>query len=302
MKKIEIILPAILGCLTATSVNAQRDFSTVVIETVKVTDTVYMLKGAGGNIGLSVGKDGVIVIDDQFAPLTDQILAAISDITDQPVRFIINTHFHQDHIDGNEGMSARTGGIIVAHENVRKRLSTPQFVEFFNNRMPAYPPGALPIVTFDTNIRFYMNGDEIEVFHPVDNAHTDSDSVIFFHNSNVLHGGDLVFFGTYPFIDLGSGGSVRGFTEATEAIIAQLNDDTQIIPGHGSVGDLAQLRAVRDMLVTLIDRVRRLVDQGKTREEVIAARPSAEFDEKYVGRSIKADDIVGFVYDDLTGK
>lgn len=300
MTKTIIYVQAIVACLSVTTAQAQRDFSKVVIETVKVTDSVYMLKGSGGNIGLSVGDDGVIVIDDQFGPLSDKILAAIREITDKPVRFIINTHFHQDHIDGNELLSTRTGGIIVAHENVRKRLSTPQFVQFFNNRMPAYPPEALPIVTFDTNIRFYMNGDQIEALHPNDNAHTDSDSVIFFRNSNVLHGGDLAFFGSYPFIDLGSGGSVRGYAAAIDKIIPQLDDDTRIIPGHGSVGDLAQLRAVRNMLGTLIDRVGGLIEQGKNREEVIAAKPSAEFDETYDGGSIKADDIVGFVYDDLT--
>ena len=299
MKNTRLFALALVTCLIALPVQAQRDFSKVVIETVKVTDSVYMLTGAGGNIGLSVGADGVIVIDDQFGPLSDKILAAIRAITDQPARFIINTHFHQDHIDGNELLSAATGGVVVAHENVRKRLSTPQFVEFFNNRMPAYPPEALPIVTFDSSIRFHMNGDVIDVFHPEDNAHTDSDSVIYFRNSNVLHGGDLVFFGSYPFIDLSSGGSVTGFTAATEALIAQLNDDTQIIPGHGSVGDLDQLRAVRDMLATLIDRVRKLVDQGKTRDEVIAAKLSAEFDDRYGGGSIKPDDIVGFVFDDL---
>ena len=300
MKKTIVCVQAIIACLSVNTAQAQRDFSKVVIETVKVTDSVYMLEGTGGNIGLSVGDDGVIVIDDQFAPLTDRILAAIREITDKPVRFIINTHFHQDHADGNEELSAKTGGVVVAHENVRKRLSTPQFVEFFNNRMPAYPPEALPVVTFDTNIRFHMNGDEIDVFHPVENAHTDSDSVVFFRDSNVLHGGDLVFFGMYPFIDMGSGGSVRGYVAALEKIIPQLDSGTRIIPGHGSVGDLAQLRELKDMLIATIGRVESLLQQGKSREEVIAARPLGTFDNKYPNSSVKADDLVEFIYQDLT--
>lgn len=297
MKKNFVLLQVILSLLIATSGQAQDDWANVDVETVKVTDSIFMLKGGGGNVTVSVGEDGVIVIDDQFAPMTDRIIAAIRDITDQPVRFIINTHFHADHTGGNEGMHGKTGGIIVAHENVRSRLSADQFVKIY--RQPASPAEALPIVTFDSNIRFHMNDDEIDVVHLTPHAHTDGDSAIFFRNANVLVGGDMIFFGLYPFVDMRNGGSVSGYVEALDKMIGQIDEETHVIPGHGSLGDLKQLRTLRDLLLTLIDRVKKLVDQGKTRDEVIAAKPSAEFDQLYDGGSIKADEIIGYLYDGL---
>ena len=297
-KKILGLLLAMLGITIAAIAQSQDDWANVAIETIKVTDSIYMLKGGGGNVALSVGEDGVILIDDQFAPMTDRILAAIQQITDQPVRFIINTHFHADHTGGNEGIRRKTGGVIVAHENVRRRLSTDQFVKIYPQ--PASPPEALPIITFDSNIRFHMNGDVVDVIHVSNNAHTDGDSAVFFRDANVLVGGDMIFFGLYPFVDLPNGGSVSGYVAALDDMIARADKETSIIPGHGSLGYLEQLHALRNLLLTLINRVQQLVAQGKTREEVIAAKPSAEFDEEHDGGSIKADDIVGYLYDDLT--
>jgi cyclase len=265
---------------------AQQDFSRVEIKATKLTETTYMLQGAGGNIGLSVGEDAVFVIDDQFAPLTPKITAAIAQVTPKPVKFVLNTHWHFDHTGGNENFG-KSGAIIVAHDNVRKRMSTEQFMEFINMRTKPDPKAALPVVTFGASgVSFHLNGEEIRAIH-MPNAHTDGDAVVHFTGSDVVHMGDIYFNGMYPFIDSDSGGSVDGVIAACDQVLRFATPKTRIIPGHGPMSNAAELKAYRDMLATVSGRVKALVAQGKKMEEIVAAKPSAEWDEKLGNGFIK---------------
>src|SRR5437870_920941 len=245
------------GCaaaLFAAAASAQEDFSKVEIQTEKLADTVYMMTGEGGNLGVSVGEDAVFVIDDQFAPLTPKIQAAIAKLTDKPVKFVLNTHWHFDHTGGNENLG-KAGALIVAHDNVRKRMSSDQFIEFMNMRTKADPKSAWPVVTFSTDVTFHLNGDEIYAFH-APRAHTDGDAIVFFRKSNVVHMGDTFFNQLYPFIDTSTGGTVDGVIAAVDKVLAQVNESTKIIPGHGPLGDKAQLKSYRDMLATISGRIK----------------------------------------------
>lgn len=208
-----------------------------------------MLLGAGGNIGVSVGADGVFVIDDRYAPLTEKIKAAVRALSTAPIRFVINTHWHGDHTGGNENL-AHDGTLIIAQENVRKRMSVEQFIAAFNSRVPPKPVVALPVVTFTDGVTFYLNGDTIQVLH-VKAAHTDGDAIIYFRKANVIHAGDTFFNGFYPFIDASTGGSLDGMTAAADQILSLANDQTRIIPGHGPLGGRAEVKAFRDMLATV---------------------------------------------------
>jgi glyoxylase-like metal-dependent hydrolase (beta-lactamase superfamily II) len=239
-----------------------------------------MLMGAGGNIGLSVGADAPFVVDDQFAPLTPRIIAAIAQLTDKPVRFVINTHWHGDHTGGNENFG-KAGALIVAHENVRRRVNPGEFREVMGNTRQD-PPDALPVVTFNDRVTFYWNGETIHVMH-LPAAHTDGDAVIHFMNANVLHMGDLFFNGSYPFVDVQSGGDVDGVVAAADMALSHVNPSTRIIPGHGPLATPADLRRYRDMVATVRDRVAALKAEGKTEDQVVAARPSAEFDAAWSG-------------------
>lgn len=275
------IRAALLAVLVVSSsfAVAQQDFSRVEIRTEKLGDGVYMLTGRGGNLGVSAGEDGVVLIDDQYAPLTEKILAAIRRITEKPIRFLINTHLHGDHTGGNENLG-KGGVIIVAHENVRKRLSVEQISQLFGQTTPPYPTTALPVVTFTDSVTFHLNGDEVLAFH-VPPAHTDGDTVIRFTKANVFHAGDLFFNGMYPVIDLESGGSVEGVVAAADRLLALCDAKTKLIPGHGPVATPDDLRAFRDMVAGTYAAVKELVAAGKTKEEVLAARPTAAWDEKW---------------------
>ncbi len=228
-------LAAALVLLAAPAFSQQQDFSGVEVKAEKVADGIYMLTGRGGNIGLSVGKSGTYLIDDQYAPLSDKILAAVRAITPDPVRFVVNTHWHGDHTGGNESMG-KAGALLVAHENVRRRMSTEQFSATFNSKTPPSPEGALPVVTFADAITFHWNGDEIRVYH-VPPAHTDGDSVVHFVKADVVHMGDLFFNGGYPFIDSSSGGRVDGVLAAADRTLAGIGEKTRLIPGHGPARD-----------------------------------------------------------------
>ena len=276
----------------------QQDFSKVEVKTEKVAEGVYMLQGAGGNIGLSVGPDAAFLIDDEYAPLTPKIKAAVAALTDKPIRFVLNTHWHGDHTGGNKDMG-EAGSLIVAHENVRRRMSTEQFIAAFNMREPAAPPRALPVVTFTDAVTFHLNGDEILAVH-VPPAHTDGDSVVHFRKANVIHAGDTFFNGFYPFIDLDTGGSVAGMIGAADRMLALADDRTRIIPGHGPLGTKADLKAYRDMLATARDRVAALVKAGKTLEQVTAAAPTAELDAKWGQGFLKPAAFVSILYKDAT--
>lgn len=281
----------------ATSVAAQQDFSGVEVVATPIRDNLYLITGRGGNIVASTGEDGTFLVDDQYAPLTERIQAALDEITDRPVRFVINTHWHGDHVGGNENF-AEAGAVIVAHENVRSRMSSDQFMATFNVTVPAAPPKALPVVTFTQGVSLHLNGDDVRVIHMAE-AHTDGDALVHFERANVLHMGDIYFHGSYPFIDLGSGGGIHGMIAAVEFGIEIANDDTVIVPGHGPLSDRAGLTAYGEMLSEILDRVTALKAEGKSLEEVVAARPTAAYDERLGGGFISPERLVGFIYESL---
>lgn len=287
--------------LSAASVAAQQeDFSKVEIKPTKLADGLYMLTGAGGNIGLSVGDDAVFLVDDQYAPLTERIKAAIAAITDKPVRFVLNTHWHFDHTGGNENLG-QAGALIVAHDNVRKRMSVEQFVKDFNMKIPASPKAALPIITFSETTTFHLNGEEIQAVH-VPPAHTDGDSLVHYRKANVLHMGDTFFNGAYPFFDMSSGGSIEGMIGAAEKALSLANASTKIIPGHGPLADRKALEVYLTVLKTSRDRIGTLVSAGKSADEVIAARPLAEYDATWGKGFIQSDQFVRLVHASLSGQ
>lgn len=265
------------AALTAAApLQAQDDMADVEIGVTDLGNGLYMLTGRGGNMGLSVGEDATFLIDDQFAPLTPKIKAAISGLTEDAVKFVFNTHWHFDHVGGNENFG-ETGAVIVAHDNVRERMSEDQFLEAFNREVPASPPEALPVVTFNDRVTLHLNGETIRAFH-TPHAHTDGDSVIYFDGANVFHMGDTFFHKMYPFIDGSSGGTVDGVIEAANAVLALADEDSVIIPGHGPIATRDDLRAYRDMLATVRDSMKAMIADGMTLEQVQAARPTADFD------------------------
>ncbi len=264
----------------------------------QVAGPVYMLTGRGGNLGLCIGEDGVFMIDDQYAPMTPAIRQAVAQLTDEPVRFVLNTHWHSDHTGGNENFG-ELGAVIVAHDNVRVRLASDQVMPFMGRQVPASPPGALPVVTFNDTVSFHMNGNTIRAFH-VAAAHTDGDAIVHFDEANVVHMGDVFWNRRYPFIDSHSGGSIRGTVAAVDTALLSIDEQTAVIPGHGPLGDRAQLIAYRDMLQGIADRIQSLVDEGKTLEETQAAGPSADWDPGWGDGFVKPDAFVRMVYEDLT--
>ncbi len=278
MNKILAVFLLLLTSLTAVQAdNADDKFSDVEIKTIKVVDDIYMLMGMGGNIGVSIGEDGVFMIDDQFAPLTTKIKTAVKALSEKPIRFVINTHWHYDHTGGNENLG-NEGIVIVAHDKVRERMSKDNFIKAFNKKVPASPGVALPVITFNDRVTFHLNNQEIQVEHR-NNAHTDGDSIVIFKSVNVIHMGDTFFNGLYPFIDASSDGDINGVIDTANHVLTMVDDKTKIIPGHGPLGDKKALVKYRDMLVTVRSRMQALIDQGKTLEEIIALKPNADFDE-----------------------
>ena len=279
---------------------AAQNFDTVTVRVVPVTRGVAMLVGAGGNLAVAWGDDATFLVDDQFAPLTEKIRAAIGTLTRQPVRFVLNTHWHFDHVGGTENLG-KAGALIVAHDNVRVRMSTDQFSKVFNRTTPASPKGALPVVTFTDAVTFHLNGDEINAVH-IPPAHTDGDALVWFKRANVIHMGDTYFNGRYPFIDLESGGSLEGVIGAADRALGLANDSTRIIPGHGELSNKAELAQYRDVLVAARDRVRKLIAEGKTLDQIIAAKPMAEYDDRMGKGFINPERFLGTVYASLGGK
>lgn len=248
-------------CLAAavTSVTAQRDFSDVKIVTHHVAGGIYMLEGAGGNIGVSAGEDGLLIVDDQFAPLADRIKAALSDLDKGDLAFILNTHYHGDHVGGNEALGI--DATIIAHENVRKRLLDP------GEGQTPYAKGALPVITFDQSVSVHFNGEEIQVIH-VPQGHTDGDSIIFFTGSNVVHMGDQLFAGRFPYVDLDGGGTLEGYTRNIAEVIKKVPADAKVIPGHGPLSTVEDLRKTLEMLEETTAIVKAGMAAGKNLEEI----------------------------------
>ena len=267
-----------------------QDYSKVEVKAEKLTDTTYVLFGAGGNIGLSVGDDAVFIIDDQFSSSVPRIKEAIARITKKPVQFVLNTHYHFDHTGGNEAFG-KDGSLIVAHDNVRRRMSSEQLIGLLGMKQPASPRAALPVVTVAGDVTFHINGDEVYAFH-VPRAHTDGDLIVHFRKSDVVHMGDVYFNGFYPFIDGSGGGSADGVIAAVDRVLALAGDKTRIIPGHGPVSNKAELQAYRNLLATVTQRIKDLRKQGKSDDEIRAAKPAADYDAKYGGGFIKSDQFI----------
>jgi glyoxylase-like metal-dependent hydrolase (beta-lactamase superfamily II) len=256
---------AMLVC--AAAVAQQQDFSKVEIKVQKVQGTVYMLTGAGGNIGVSVGDDGIVIVDDEFAPLAPKIREALKSISTKPIKFILNTHFHGDHTGGNEVFAKDAP--IIAHDNVRGRLAAGSTT--MGRQTPAAPKAALPIITFNDTATIHVNGEDIKAVH-FPHGHTDTDAVIFFNGSNVVHMGDDLFFAQFPFVDLENGGSVRGLIKNLEAIYLMINDETKLIAGHGALSDKKALREWIDMLKGTVAIMNEAIQKGKTLEQVKAEK------------------------------
>jgi len=296
MKKYLLVISVVLTVLV--SVQAQDDLSKVEIKATKVAGNVYVLEGAGGNIGVSVGPDGILIVDDQFAPLADKIRASLKTLDQGKLKFILNTHWHGDHTGGNAVFGPEAP--IIAHDNVRKRLSTEQRIELFKQTVPASPKQALPVITFDQSLTVHFNGEEIKAIH-FPHGHTDGDSVIFFSASNVVHLGDDFFSGRFPFVDLDSGGSVEGLTQNIGELITKIPAGAKLIPGHGPVSTLDDLKSYHQMLVATTDIVRKRVAAGKTLDEAKKEGLPAEWNSWGQG-FIKTDVWIELVYRSLTAK
>jgi cyclase len=264
-------------------------------ETVELAAGLYVLaSNQGGNVAVSVGSDGVLVIDGEMSHVSPALRNAISGLTDREVRFILNTHWHFDHVGGNR-LFGQDGAIIVAHDNVRRRMAAGQTITALDLNIPPAHTGALPILTFSRDVTIHWNGDVLEVIHP-DPAHTDGDAIIYFRNANVVHMGDLFWNGVFPLIDGSSGGSTAGMIAAVATVLERADDNTRIIPGHGPVGSKEHLRDFLDMLVTANDRIHQLRNAGMTIDEVVAAKPLAEFDSQWGGGFLKTDQWVRIIY------
>lgn len=300
-KKVQTIL-ALTILFALSSVSAQ-DLDKVQIKAVKAAENIYMLEGQGGNMGLFWGKQGIFIIDDQFAPLHEKIMTKVKELTgalpENANTFVINTHFHGDHTGGNE-LIGKSGAVIISHENVRKRLSTEQVMKFFNSTNPAMPESGLPIITFATSLTFHLNGDSVNIYH-VGPAHTDGDVIIQFTKANVIHTGDIVFTDSYPFIDIDNGGSVSGVINATELLMSLSDASTKIIPGHGDLTDKAGLEKYHNMMATIYNRVKQMKAEQRTLEQIQTSQPTAEFDIDYHG-FVSSDKFVEIVFNDLNAK
>jgi len=283
--------------LIATSLQAQapqQDFSKIEIKTTKINDKFYTLEGSGGMIGALVGPDGVFLVDTQYAPLTDKIVAAVKKISPSPIKFIVNTHVHPDHTGGNENFG-KLGAVIFSREQLRARLARPA-----GNAQPS-PAAALPVVTYDGPVTIHMNGEDVQLI-PIRSAHTDGDTLVRFPGFDVLMTGDYYRSIQYPNIDRANGGSLNGMIEGLGTTIGLAGPNTKIIPGHGPTVDRAALITHRDMILTIRDRVAQMVKQGKTAQEIIASKPTADYDSKIDQAGTTGERFINQVYAELGGK
>ena len=285
-----LLIPAHLG--------AQQELADYDIETVPVAEGIYMLVGPGGNIGLSVGPDGTLMIDALYSVLMDKILAAVAEVGDPQVRYLLNTHYHFDHADGNVALG-EAGAIIIAHENAGKNFVGDQALAFIPGVRDIQPEIGRPAVTFTDSVAFYMNGDKIVAFHPGP-AHTDGDAIIHFRNADVVHMGDIFFSAGYPYIDINHGGSIDLMIRAVDSVLEWVDEDTKIIPGHGPLSDRAGLARYREMLSTVRERVAKAIAEGMTGDEIVEAGPTADLDEDWA-LGMPAESFVRLVHATLSG-
>jgi glyoxylase-like metal-dependent hydrolase (beta-lactamase superfamily II) len=275
-----------------------QEFDQVEIRTEKAGDGVYVLFGAGGNIGVCIGEDGALLVDSQFAELNEKITAAIAEIKDVPIRYVLNTNWHYDHVSGNKPL-AEGGAVVIAQTDTRKRMVTEQYIPQFDSRVPPYPEAALPTMTFAKSITLNFNGGDIHAFH-IKNAHSDSDIVIRFKNANVIHTGDIVFSAGFPFIDTAHGGSIEGMIKAVDYLIEKIDEETKIIPGHGPLTDQEGLKEYRNMMITVRDRIKKHLDGGKSLKEILTSNPTDGFEMK--GAGVPAEMFVKIIHDELSQK
>ena len=295
---ISLSLP--VGLLALPAAAEEPDFSKVQIETIPLAPGLAMLIGSGGNIVVSTGKDGPVIVDDQFAPLAPKITAAVNALQSAPIRFVINTHHHFDHTGGNE-VFGNAGALIIAHDNVRQRLSMEQFSQLMNRTTPASPAAALPVVTFADGMTLHWNGETISMRH-VAPAHTDGDVHVWFEKANVVHTGDTYVNGFFPLVDVESGGTLGGIIASAEAILARATPDTKIVPGHGPLATPADLKRFRNVLVDVKARIEQGIASGKTMQQFIAAKPLADLDAQWGHGFLTTDQVITLCWMDLSRK
>ena len=296
-----LALAAVALVPLAARAQQQTNYDTVNVKATKVADGVWMLTGAGGNMGLSAGADASLLIDDQFAPLSAKILAAIREITPNPVKFLVTTHWHFDHTGGNENFGS-AGAVIVAHDNVRERLSKGQFMARFNLKIPPAPGVALPVVTFPEQVEFHLNGETLTAFH-VAASHTDGDVMVKFGRANVIHAGDVFVRQRFPFADTASGGTFLGFIPAIEKLLAVTDAHTTYIPGHGAPATRADVEEYLAMLRAIRDRTLAAMKKKQTLEAFLATKPVAEYEAKFLrGAGMKAEEILALAWAELSAK
>jgi glyoxylase-like metal-dependent hydrolase (beta-lactamase superfamily II) len=265
------------------------------INTTKLNENMYVIHGSGGNVLLSIGNDGVILVDDQYRPVTEKLKSVIANLTDKPIKFVINTHLHPDHVGGNEKLG-EAGAIIISHDNVRKRLSSDQLFEFINMTIPALSYKGLPIITFSQNMTFYQNDDEIKITH-LEDGHTDGDSAVYFTKNNVIHVGDDFSDRSYPLMDLSNGGSIDGLISSLQTILSVINKDTKVVGGHSGISNQTKVKDYLNMLIDVHKNISNMIKDGKSLDEIIKSKPTSKYDVIYYDHSfIKAKDIVTNIY------
>ncbi len=291
-----MLLVALLAMVAAVRAQNAPDFSKVEIKTTKLANNFYTLEGQGGTIGILVGPDGILMVDSQFAPLSQKIAAAIHQVSDEPVRFLINTHVHGDHTGGNENF-AKMGAIIFARPELRERLIHPAPAAN-GTATPGAPVAALPVVTYDAPLTFHMDGEDVELI-PIPRAHTDGDTLVYFPQSDVIMCGDFYRSIQYPNMDRANGGSLNGLIDGLGVLIGMAGPNTRIVPGHGAMVGRAEVMAHRDMILAVRDRIAQMVAQGKTQEEVLAAHPTADYDARVPNSKETTERFVTQVYAEL---
>lgn len=297
MKILASLLIVAVALSTTTNVLAQQNFDEVEIESTEIRNGLHMFKGAGGNMAVSTGADGVLIVDDQFAEMTEKIDAAIAKLSKQSVRYVLNTHWHFDHTGGNQHYGSQ-GKTIIAHDNTYHRMSTDQVIEAFDLEVPASAKEALPVITFNDSATVHFNDLTVQLVH-IPNAHTDTDAFVNFKEANVIHSGDVYISNSYLFIDTSSGGTLNGVINAIEELVAMSNDQTIIIPGHGELSDKAGAQNTLTMLKRLKSKTEKAIATQMTKEEFLASGPTAEFGDDFGNRG---DSFAAAIFDHLSEK